>query len=624
LKRTETSVLCFVLIAAVLSGLAVVPFYLRNNFEKSTGTSLLRFSSFEELKSFVKSGQQSSPSYYELKTFGSPAPLSINAKPADTQSAVDFSRTNIQVEGVDELDIVKADGEYVYAVSGRSVLILKAYPAEEARVLSKISLNGTVIGVFISGDRLIVIEAKEATYYAAVNGYSISPRTFVRIYNVSDRTNPVSAKNVSLDGDYSDSRMIGDYVYTLANRGVYEYAEENITLPKVSIDSEEREIPATEIYYPNVSDYSYTYTTIAAVNVQKLSQEPVFRSFMLGWTRTIYVSSNNIYLTFPDWGRQVDWGGQVGGGIEKTSIHRIHIENDSIEYVASGSVPGSILNQFSMDEYNGYFRVATTSHVARVVEGMAVQNNVYILDMDLKTVGALEDLAAGENIHSARFMSNRCYLVTFKKVDPLFVIDLENPYRPSILGYLKVTGYSDYLHPYNEKHVIGIGKETVAAEEGDFAWYQGVKISLFDVTDVENPTEIAKFEIGDRGTDSPVLRDQKAFLFDKQKSLLALPVLVAKIDPNEYGGEVPPYAYGHPVWQGAYVFNVSLTQGLALKGRITHLDNASAQLQDSFYSSSSFVKRILYIGNVLYTVSDKMIKMNSLEDLREINKIEIP
>ncbi|NIP67558.1 hypothetical protein GWM83_02345, partial [Candidatus Bathyarchaeota archaeon] len=114
-------------------------------------------------------------------------------------------------------------------------------------------------------------------------------------------------------------------------------------------------------------------------------------------------------------------------------------------------------------------------------------------------MGRLEDLAPGEKIYSARFMGDRGYLVTFRKVDPLFVLDLSQPTNPKVLGKLKIPGYSDYLHPYDENHIIGVGKETVAAEQGDFAWYQGVKISLFDVTDVEDPREIDKYEIGDRG-----------------------------------------------------------------------------------------------------------------------------
>ncbi len=219
-------------------------------------------------------------------------------------------------------------------------------------------------------------------------------------------------------------------------------------------------------------------------------------------------------------------------------------------------------------------------------------NNVYVLDQNLDIYGRLENLAPGEQIYSARFMGNRCYLVTFKKVDPLFVIDLTDPGQPEVLGELKITGYSDYLHPYDENHVIGIGKEAVAAEEGDFAWYQGVKISLFDVSDVANPKEIAKYEIGDRGTDSPVLNDHKAFLFDRSKNLLVLPVSVAEIDPSQYPGGMPSWAYGEVVWQGAYVFDISLERGLELRGKITHCDGE--ELREKLGLSGTTVTLLLH------------------------------
>ena len=220
-------------------------------------------------------------------------------------------------------------------------------------------------------------------------------------------------------------------------------------------------------------------------------------------------------------------------------------------------------------------------------------------------------------------MGNRLYLVTFKKIDPLFVIDLTIPSEPRVLGQLKITGYSDYLHPYDENHVIGIGKEAVEAEEGDFAWYQGVKISLFDVSDVEHPKEIDKYIIGHRGTDSPVLRDHKAFLFDRSKGLLVIPVLVAEIDEAKYPGGVPSNAYGDFVFQGAYVFNITLS-GFALRGRITHLNGTELMKSGYYFESSYSVDRSLYIDDVLYTLSAKKIKMNSLENLAEINEIELP
>jgi len=310
----------------------------------------------------------------------------------------------------------------------------------------------------------------------------------------------------------------------------------------------------------------------------------------------MYVSMNNVYISYP--------------ASDKTSIYRVHIENSTITPEAQGEVQGNILNQFSMDEYNNYFRVATTSWAE------TQKNNVYVLDMNLTVMGSLTDLAPGEHIYSARFMGNKCYLVTFVSIDPLFVIDLSNPTRPAVLGELKIPGYSDYLHPYDENHLIGVGKHTVAADEGFFAWYQGVKIALFDVSNVSNPVQIANYTIGERGSDSPVLRDHKAFLFDRQRNLLVIPALVAQIDRSEYPGEVPPYAYGKPVWQGALVFNVTLEKGFLLRGGITHIETTAEKENWNYY-----VQRSLYIEETLYTVSNVKVKMNDLQDLAPIKEI---
>ncbi|MGD8546246.1 MAG: beta-propeller domain-containing protein, partial [Candidatus Bathyarchaeota archaeon] len=207
----------------------------------------------------------------------------------------------------------------------------------------------------------------------------------------------------------------------------------------------------------------------------------------------------------------------------------------------------------------------------------------------------------------------------FQKIDPLFVIDLSEPTDPFVLGKLKIPGYSDYLHPYDENHIIGIGKHTVEADVEDFAWYQGVKISLFDVSNVSDPRQMANYTIGDRGTDSQILRDHKAFLFEKSKNLLVIPVQVAEIDESQYPEGVPPYAHGTLVWQGAYVFNITLSNGLTLRGGITHQDENT-----SVWETNYWVNRALYIEDVLYTISNEKVKLNALEDLSPIREIEIP
>jgi uncharacterized secreted protein with C-terminal beta-propeller domain len=565
----------------LLIGLVLVSVSLYFNKPEAVAASTLKkFSSYQELEAFVKA----SPPYpnYLYEQFG--VGVLVRATSQDTASdAPEHSVTNIQVPGVDEADIIKTDGEHIYLVLEDSVVIVKAYPPEEARILSQIELDGDPIDIFINGDRLVIFEQETS-------------QTSIKIYDVSDEESPLSKREVSVDGAYWDSRMIGDYVYVVIAEPLC-YSEGEVSLPRIYLGDTVEEISATEIYHSDVPDYSYGFTTIVALNTQSDDQEPAYETILLGGASNMYVSLNNIYITFPGWEAN-------SSDPETIAIHRIHIENGGIEYDGSGQLPGRVLNQFSMDEHEGYLRVATTTgHLSGGWEEATSRNHLYILDKNLDIVGRLEGLAPGERIYSARFMGDTGYLVTFRKVDPLFVIDLSDPYHPEVLGELEITGYSDYLHPYDENHIIGIGKETIPAEQGDFSWYQGVKISLFDVSDAAEPREIAKYEIGERGTDSPVLWDHKALLFDKEKNLLVIPVLV--VEQGQY------------VWQGAYVFDISPDEGIRLRGGITHQEDDIELWRNS-------VKRSLYIGNVLYTISDTKIKMNNLENLEEIGEVQLP
>jgi uncharacterized secreted protein with C-terminal beta-propeller domain len=308
--------------------------------------------------------------------------------------------------------------------------------------------------------------------------------------------------------------------------------------------------------------------------------------------------------------------------MQKTIIHRVYVKDGWIRYEASGAVPGYVLNRFSMDEYRDHFRIATTSGQrwwwGNTENGLS--NNVFVCDMDLNIVGSVRNIAPGESIYSARFMGRRGYLVTFKKVDPFFVIDLSNPQAPRILGELKIPGYSNYLHPYDDEHVIGLGKDAV--DMGDFAWYQGVKLSLFDVTDVTNPKEKAQYIMGDRGSESLALTDPHAFLFAKSKNLLVIPVVVKEIDDSKYPEGAPPQTFGEYKWCGAYVFSVDSENGFQLQGGISHVDGEDPGEKNYWYVPyNQRVKRSFYIEDVLYTVSDNLIKANALDDLAEINSI---
>jgi inhibitor of cysteine peptidase len=580
--RILTKMLTVVL--AVLAASSI--FYALRVDEGYCSGKLNRFSSYSELDSFLETSYAwQHAGLFASDVFQARAWGEIGSNHADG-----YSTTNIQVTGVDEADIVKTDGEYIYVIAKNEVLIVRAYPPEDAEVLSRISVDGTPKQIFVSEDRL-------AVFYE--NDTDNEVRCVIRVYDVSERTSPMLRREIGAGGHYFSSRMIGDYVYAVIEEGV-SFVGGRAETPSVYIEGEYAPVPASEIYYSDIVDYAYAYTTIIAVNMKDDTETPSFKAVLSGCTATIYVSDENIYLAIPYQ--------------EKTILHVIRIEGGQISHTADGEVLGTVLDQFSMDEYDGYFRIVTTSEIKS-----PRQTNIYVLDGNMNLIGQLEGIAPGESMHSARFMGEMCYVVTFRKVDPFFVIDLSDPRNPETVGELKISGYSDYLHPYDENHLIGIGKETVAAEQGYFSWYQGIKISLYDVTDMSRPEEFAKYEIGDRGTDTPVLREHKAFLFDKERNLLALAVSVARIDESLYPDGVPPNVSGKTVWQGAFVFTISLELGkeLTLRGTVTHVEDGNV------YDTSHYVTRVLFIGDVFYSISQSKIKMNSLQDLSEINELSL-
>jgi len=543
------------------------------------------FSSYEQLRSFLTANSETQGAYpfygpWDSRILGE----ALEGIPAKSAPGLEFeySTTNIQVAGVDEADIVKTDGEHIYLVSGNSVFILKAYPPKEAEVLSNITFGDTYpVGIFVSQNRLAVLGCKyNVPSWGFYNYYCVDVKTFVNVYDISNKTNPTFLGDFTISGSYFNSRRIGEYVYFVASQPTY-IIHDTVILPKIYSKNSIKEISASEIHYSSASDNYYLFTTVVALNMQNTEEEPIHMTIMLGGTSSMYVSLNNIYITFPE-----PYG--------QTSIYRIHIENSTMNCEAKGKVTGRELNQFSMDEYNNHFRIATTTWV-----NGNTQNNIYILDMNLSIVGILENipLAFNERIDSARFMGKRCYLATsIVQKDPFFVIDVENASEPKILGYLKIPGFTRYLHPYDETHIIGIGKDE----------NNKVKISVFDVTNVSAPKNMTEYKIEGAWSDTLVLAEHKAFLFDRSKDLLVIPV-------STYD------EYRYSLWQGAYVFNITLNDGLILRGDITHQENDVGGWDGSYW-----VKRTLYIEKVLYTVSDKKIKMNNLEDLVLLKEIKLP
>ena len=310
-----------------------------------------------------------------------------------------------------------------------------------------------------------------------------------------------------------------------------------------------------------------------------------------------------------------------------TYIYKFNLLDDgSIQYDKKAREKGQTINQFSIDEYEGNLRVALyNSEGSRIV----------IFNDEMKKIGETEKLAEGEKMYSSRFLGDRAYLVTYKTIDPLFVIDLSNPEEPQVLGELKIPGYSTYLHPYDENHLIGIGMQTEEKVNRDSSGkvrtitgtITGMKMALFDVTDVNNPIQISDTIIGDRRTTSAILTNHKALLFSKEKELLAIPVnnytedFEIENSSDEYESIVKSYTNYKKeyVSEGYFVYNINLTDGFTLKGTITH-DKTKSKY--SYYNTSRLL-RGLYIDDNLYTVSEDYIKVNSLDDLQEISQLKI-
>ncbi|PIQ76659.1 hypothetical protein COU78_05190 [Candidatus Peregrinibacteria bacterium CG10_big_fil_rev_8_21_14_0_10_49_24] len=549
-------------------------------------------------------------------------------------SQMDYSETNVQVEGVDESDIVKTDGSYIYAVLNGKVRIVRTDPANSMEVVSTIDLQDSEFNpndLYIDGDKLIVLGTSWNSYkttHPAANKMAVGimapafyggQQTEVRIYDIADRSNPVSLRTLSFDGNTVSTRKIGSRIYLVMNEGVrwrvpnpIPVPLEGDLLPSFSDSALGGSTHAVSrcgdiIILPHVQNPQYLI--VATIPTDSADKE-VKREVVLGSAENIYASTSNLYVAANQW--LYHWRGPVGTSTEETSIYRFAFTDNGIEMKAHGTVPGRVLNQFSMDEYDGNFRIATTTGQSWDQSNPS-KNNVYVLNMNLEDVGKIEDIAPGETIYSARFIGNRAYLVTFKKVDPFFVLDLSNPANPTILGKLKIPGYSDYLHPYDETHILGFGKDAQEAKEGEFAWYQGMKIALFDVTDPSDPKQLHTFGIGDRGTDSPLLHNHKALLFDKERNLLAFPVEVHKLTAEQKQG-APGSSWGMPVFQGAYVFGISLEQGFTLKGTISHY-NQQDYLKAGSYFYGKNVERILRIKDSLFTVSEYGVQAHSESDV---------
>lgn len=635
----------------------------------ATTSDLPVVGTYENLKSLLAKVQTQSGKLYRMNSTAAPGAMaaseSIKADAAAPPGAggADYSKTNVQVEGVDEADIVKTDGSYIYQVNRERVVISRAYPADEMKVVSTLDFSGKEFSpqeMYVDDKYLVVIghtqKYRDVPIYRPMSESNtkmmpgiIPPyrQNTVKaiVYDITDKSSVKQVRELELNGSYVSSRKIGTSLYLLANKSIDYYPEAGNTDLKPSYRDTAGGDEFIEVDYSEIKCFPNfmvpNYLMVAGLNLDRPDEKAKINTY-LGSGENIYASTSNLYVAVTNYQSGIAEGIiQDSPGLiprpwtvnqNKTKVYKFAMNDGQLTYGSSGEVPGTLLNQFAMDEYNGYFRIATTRGEVWRTDESTSKNNVYILDNGLNVAGKIEDIAPGEKIYSVRFMGDRGYMVTFKTVDPFFVFDLKDPQHPAILGALKIPGYSDYLHPYDENHIIGFGKDTIEMgrkdgegnQTGSMAFYTGMKMALFDVSDVRNPVEMFHEKIGDRGTDSELLHNHKALLFSKEKNLLAFPVRVAEV---QGGVEKPGTAlpeYGQFKFQGAYVYNLDLTNGFTLKGKITHLSDEDYLKEGDYgYNSDKSVERVIYINDDLYTLSKKFIKANSLNDLKEINTLEI-
>lgn len=549
---------------------------------------------------------------------------------SSSSNTKDYSTTNIQVENVDEADIVKTDGDYIYSISEDNVIITDVKDPKQPKVVATIQSEDDDIpeDIILYKDKLVVISTKgnqTQRYY-----YNNRMNTVVKIYNITSREKPVLTKSYEMYEPYYTSRCIDNVLYVISSGNLRKEDDEIVV--GYNEDNMEKEMSIDKIKY--LKDVKTTkQTLISTVDLNNETADIKLDSYLMNISNA-YVSENAIYLLNQKYNNdskipiKLLFGFKGVFGLEDyyemdsesgyyTEIYKFDIK-ENVEYKAK------TINQYSLDEKDNHLRIALYDN-----DG----SRVAIFDEDLKQIGISDNVAKGEKMYSSRFIGDKVYFVTYKTIDPLFVMDLSNETKPKVLGKLKIPGYSTYLHPYDENHIIGIGMETKEIINRNSngkvisttAKVVGMKMALFDVSNVNSPVQISSVVIGDSRTTSAILTNPKALLFSKEKSLIAIPVNNYSQDfevtsSNNYETMINNYTkYGKPYnAEGYFVYNINVQDGFKLKGVITH-----EKTNATYYYSNSKLLRGLYIDNNLYTVSETMIKVNELDSLKAVGELKL-
>lgn len=484
----------------------------------------------------------------------------------------DYSNTNVRQEGVDEADVAKTDGRYLYVLEDdgdyvsivdtktnmKKISEIKAPKDETIEEFYLIEKNKKVV--------MICSNSSDDDYEDVTRSSLISKQTEgtqVVTYDVQDKKHPKKVGKVSQSGEYESSRISDGYLYLFSNYWVPENWKKKhpeTYIPYV----DDSLMKAKDICLPDGMK-GCMYEIISAIDL-KHPDKIADSKAIFSEGGDAYVSNKNIYYY------EEEWTGN--GKQEKTLLRKLSYKKGKLAVVAQKTFRGYLNDSFSIDEYDGYLRMVVTR---------GKTNAVYVLDQKLKLTGKITNLAKDERVYSARFLGDTGYFVTYKETDPLFSVDLSNPKNPKILGRLKIPGFSNYLHFYGEDKLLGIGMDV--DKKGDVT--DGVKLSMFDISDKKNVKEEHKYTLKDvYSTD--VEWDYKAALIDVEKNIIGFPA----------GGENR---------QMYYLFSYTEEKGF------------QCNMKEKIYGSDALATRGIYIKDRLYVIHGNVLKAYSLKTYKKVD-----
>lgn len=467
-----------------------------NNSLQSENAEFDTFSSAKEIKEYFKSIEKNNKSYNFFKD------TIKGAETAKDTASLTYSKTNVQVENVDEADIIKNDGKYIYTASSNSENKISIYKPDgkKVKLMSQIEYNNVdddeneafISDIYIYNNSLIA-----QSYSYDENSWEY---TNIDIYSLADIKKPKKIYSFSQQGSYVSSRITNGKLLVVSNRYISSdlCKTDEDYLPKTKINSAEKNLSPKDIFIVNDSN-SESFLIVSEIDI--LSKEnTVVSKAIAGAGTNIYCNENNLYIANSIWDdqNQARRIKDISPILKfNTEIYKIDITS-GIKFTAKATVSGAVNNQFSMDEYAGNFRIATTASDEKSND----INKLYVFDSSLKKLGEIEGFAKGESIQAVRFSGNTAYVITYENTDPLFVIDLSNPQKPKIKGSVKISGFSTNLIPISSDQLLGIG---YADDNTD-----GIKFALFDVSNPQKPTVL----------DSKVIHNATSEAQDNHKAIL--------------------------------------------------------------------------------------------------------